>query len=565
MDTIEAPASAGVISITPEDLSERNDPCGTILWLRDLSLRGRLVGWGIWPAMNRLFREGGEEFFSAISRGEAGYIHFREATSSVFVEVSVSKGTRWKLAVTGYSHPRREFVIWDLWEWTKRTPKGGETPRKLYNAISRVANSLGVRCRHFYGPSAIASPLLRKYGVAEHYPEEEELGEPDLARWALFSGRMQVVKVGVSEEPAKEYDLNSAYAWGMSRLPSLKGARFRTSGGVDWDWFGRYGGWALMRVRWSIPKQSGRQPTPIYPFPVRVRSEDGGGVEYPRQGEGWYWSPLVVEAQKHFGQYMQVLECRHLELDSLESPFAWLADVYGQREYWKRGSLEDTILKWSLSCVWGKLCQRKEEKWRTNSRNLLWAGMATSIVNGELLRVAMIEPRRVWHIHVDSILLGGDRDHLGGWKGDLLGQWRCRRYQSVQQYRVGVWRGLTEDGWHEKTQGIPSGVLDWNTAEDEWRTFGPLGRVPVKWSEFQGFGCPSYEDWLTEKEQAYMMPCFPGKMVNLQEAAMRRRLGTLAVTFQPPDDVPNPMPYEDAEDSFGLDHNPERRQERFGA
>src|SRR5205814_3761910 len=95
-------------------------------------------------------------------------------------------------------------------------------------------------------------------------------------------------------------------------------------------------------------------------------------------------------------------------------------------------------------------------------RSLAWAGMATSLVNAELLRMAMNNPSAVWAFGVDSLI---SSDILSGYSTGItgtLGGWKRSDYNAIEAYQPGLWRCLRADGtWKEKSRGVPESCFNW--------------------------------------------------------------------------------------------------------
>ncbi len=499
--------------------------------LLGLGCRGRVVGWGIWREMNLALRD--------LTPGEASHLSQELPLIWRGFTIRQSGKVRWSIERDG-----RRVVIWDLWNWVKRPPRQGETARALYLAIKSAGDKMGVSPRGFYGNGNLASPLLRAHNVEDHMPDRG-LGIEEFAAKAFFGGRIQSVRIGAHRGPVYEYDLNSAYAWGLSQLPEITGSS------VCWksdDW--KHDDWSLIEVEWNIP----RQKAPIYPFPVR---SSGGKVEYPRCGRGWQWSPLYVEAKRHWPKSLKMHNA--ITLDTTDrKPFAFVNDLYESRQA-MANPLEAAVAKWTLSALWGKLCQRPHGRpERQSYRSLAWAGMATSLVNAELLRVAMKEPSAVWSFGVDSLV---SSSAMSVYLGTGLGEWKEAQYREIEAYQPGFWRMLRSDGtWKEKSRGVPEGTFDWEEGASEWRKYGSFGRVPVSWTEFVGISSfdqsLSLSNWLTEKKIESLVLLRPGGVKGLRDFQRAGAGGTR--TWEPPDRITDT---EEFGVGYGLDHSANAEQE----
>lgn len=489
--------------------------------LVNLAPLGRVVGWGIWKQMNLALRDIGPRGAEVLSQE----LPFQWNGFTI----RQSGKVRWSIERGG-----ARVVIWDLWNWVKRPPRKGETARALYLAIKSAGSKMGVRPRGFYGNGNLATPILRVNEVI--CPVLEELNTK--SREAFYGGRIQSIRIGHFNGPVYEYDLNSAYAWGLSQLPEITGIGHR----------GQVSPWRLVDVEWDIP----RQKAPIYPFPARDKE---GKVEYPRCGRGWHWSALYDEAKRHFPKYVTFhdhipIMCRD------ERPFSFIHDLYRVRQS-MTNPLEASVAKWTLSALWGKLCQRPHCRPERNSyRCLAWAGMSTSLVNAELFRVAMKSPSSVWSFGVDSLMTSGE---MSIYEGSELGAWKCSRYNGIQAYQPGFWRCKREDGtWKQKSRGIPEGAFNWEEAEKEWKKFGSYGRVPVSWEEFVGLSSVTGNscDWLSSKVLEMAVLLRPGGLKGLLDLQRAGADGNRV--WAPPDRVEETG---DFFDGYGIDHAADTAQE----
>lgn len=439
-------------------------------FLLHLGEEGRIVGVNVYRAMNLcLWNLTPEE---AIQLGKFGEVRF------VGFHIKQTRFLQWEVS-DGKQYAR----VLDLKKWAPRGWSEKDCPVALYRDILATGKWLGVHPRMFYSLSQLAAPILRNAKVYEHLPGKGwELRE--LAEEAFHVGRIQSCRIGHLEKSRYmyEYDLNSAYAWGLSQVPSLRDC-IVTEGEPTTVY-----PWALQKISWDLGK------SPVYPLPARV----DGKVRYDRKGEGWYWSPMVNEAKRHF--HLKVIQSYRLETASAVKPFAFLNDLYNIRRQIKRAEQRD-IAKRTLSAIWGKTCERAGRGFLPRFRCLEWAGMATSVVNAELLRVAMRDPAAVWGFYCDCILT--DKMVLETEEiGDNLGEWKVSRFTDVQYYQPGFFRGKKGIEWKERSRRIPAGLFNWEYARQEWENYGIHGRVPVTLEEFVGISsiADGSEDWLSCRE-----------------------------------------------------------------
>lgn len=492
----------GVVDAVPV-LSDNPGTKDALERLLDCGLRGRVVGWGLWRLMNCALREIGLEGAHILSL-ELPY-EWQGYT------VRVNAKVRWTI-----KQGTRSVTVWDMWNWIKRPPNEGETVHQLYRAIQEVGEVFGVRPTGYFGYGQLASPILRREGIDKKIVYHNEAYE-ELCSRAMFGGRIQSVRIGHFKGRCYEYDLNSAYGWGMSQI----GSRLLLGD--------------LLEVEWDIPKSR----VPIYPFPVRAKDNS---VEYPRQGKGVQWSPLVREAIKHWPKEVKINHggVAGEREPSAISDFDFINDLYAARRQFEGKPLHDKIAKWTISALWGKLCQGSKRGVFPEFRAIDWAGYTTSVVNAEMLRAAMTAPEKVVAFQVDSILSTGP---LGVTTGTGLGEWKVKEYGALQAYQPGIWRGYKGDGtWKERSRGIPEGFLSWDDAATEWQRFGSLGRVGLGWKEFVGLSSISTgEEWLTERNAGGVLLLRPGGLKSLKDLIAAGAGGEKS--WHPPDRISETTSY----------------------
>jgi hypothetical protein len=165
------------------------------------------------------------------------------------------------------------------------------------------------------------------------------------ANAAYYGGRFETSAIGPIPGPIHQYDLRSAYPAAMLHLPCPLHTR--------WEHRPRAkrlpdGGLYLAKVSFAHPD------VPWCGLPLR----QNGGLFWPLQGTGWYWSPELEAAQRHV--HTRIVNVHDLWIARCEcdcQPFEWVGGVYEERR--RLGS--DTRghpLKFALASLYGKLAQR---------------------------------------------------------------------------------------------------------------------------------------------------------------------------------------------------------------
>ena len=349
---------------------------------------------------------------------------------------------------------RRRVTWWDV-AWM------GDDPAALDAELA----ASGCRLTSFHGPGAVAAAWMRKHKVKDHLPPVPEQVE-DAARRAYFGGDIRCFRVGVFDGPVQKYDLNSAYAWALSLLPSFQGGwRQRHASPLNLSRFG------ICRVRWNVGPGRSNPLYPVTPFPWR--GEDGL-VCYPPSGDGWYWSPLVEAAALAWGsQSIRVQEMWEFLPDSpCSRPFEWLEQVYDLRRQAEGSHLAD-VLKVAMSAVYGKLVQ-EPGKWDQPYHHLAAAGLCTALVRSKVLGAATARPEAVISSLTDCLWLRGG-DHLGATHPQGLGQWRHTALDGFSSYSPNYYCERHGQQWERHA----AGVTRWDMDATPYRAFRTILWTPA--------------------------------------------------------------------------------------
>jgi hypothetical protein len=359
---------------------------------------------------------------------------------------------------------------------------------------------LGLNLNSMHGAGATARAVLEKYGVVDHLSDGMPLDVRDRVFRAYFGGRIQLQRVGRCRT-VYGYDINSAYPYAMTQLPSLRDARWYRAPEYDPE------AWAIWHVRWDLG-ESEEMGHCITPFPFRT---ERGKIVYLRQGEGWYWNPEVAAALRHFPGQVEVLEGVALRLPyGDERPFAYVAELYERRRKMKLApeyDVREKVIKLGLNGGYGKLAEgahsygRGGEVTKPRFQNYVFAGLITSITRAKMLEAAMIDPYPVIAFATDCLFT---RVPLPLETGDTLGGWSGGegRHNGIF-VQPGFYKFERKDGSVvPHTRGFMSEEVDWDTIEQEldlWRGSRPLPTA-MKSRRFIGLGAAlagRLDEWCT--------------------------------------------------------------------
>lgn len=364
--------------------------------------------------------------------------------------------------------------------------------RELAEELRRRVYGAGLFITEWHGPGALASYSMREHGIKQHMAvacDEVRLA----ARYAYAAGRFEVYRVGRILQPVWGIDLNSAYPSALRLVPSLSEGSWHHE-----SWEVKRPGqvirpFGLYYVRLRGPVLGAKRPSPLY---HRDRHHE---LTFPWHTEGWYWGPEALMAVK-YGHAVVTEAWQYTGWTT--RPFAYIDDMYGQRQQWKReGNSAQTALKLCMNAKTGKAAQRVG--WRENGRipgwhQLEWAGFVTSYTRASLFDVMRRIPfEHLVAIETDGFYTTYDPAQLGIKASDDLGGWSVDHYEEVMYVQSGLaWlrKGICPTGclhdqsvedcaWTPKRRGLDKESF---TLDDCTAYLDTLVPNDIAWPEFKG-------------------------------------------------------------------------------
>jgi len=324
----------------------------------------------------------------------------------------------------------------------------------LAQRVRDECKKLHLNLSGLHGAGAIADALYRDNGVGG-YGESLQPPPHEIILLSYFGGRFDINSLGFVGT-ATEYDINSAYPEQIRNLPCLAHSRWESTREYQED------NYSLWYVRWNLA------PSELWsPFPYRTSKDT---IQYPRNGAGWYYGSEVRAARKLtpniqvLGGYQHICECDH-------RPFAWIEDIYDQRQKLKQaGDLAEKILKLGMNSGYGKLAESRTN--RPYYQNLLWAGMITAMTRGKLMEVVAQDPEAVVILATDAVYSTRPLDvpvspnELGLWEKHELedlfilknGLYHSTSVNSKGKPLCDARRGYAEINWSEVREAYRNGV-----------------------------------------------------------------------------------------------------------
>lgn len=374
----------------------------------------------------------------------------------------------------------------------------------------------------WHGAGALATTLYRQYDIRSHiarterdyHPRDKRVAEiPEAvnvaAQHAYAGGRFELFRMGHHNGTVYQYDINSAYPDGISRLPSLSNA--------EWEYVENpekiedFGVYHVCYERFH--------PTIAQPLPYR---DMYGRVSFPSFVDGWYWSPEAEIGQTLGGTVTEGWVLHH----DNSYPFAWVRDLYDERKRRKAmGDPSQMAYKLGLNSLYGKMAQRVG--WTLDSplprfHQLEWAGWVTSWTRAKIFHACIYSGNNLIACETDAVFTMAPIVDIDC--GPELGQWEYTEHDWITYLQSGTY--WSNHG--SKYRGFDSGSISHDAAMQWLRdcnfTAPLIGRTTRFVGAGTGLGTPLHRCWVTDSRD--LQPGRSGKRVHIPEACDGCRSGT---------------------------------------
>lgn len=370
---------------------------------------------------------------------------------------------------------------------------------ELMNALAAACGEAECTPRSWIGAGSIAAALLDRFEVGSHHRYDLDIGSDhtatEIVQGAYFGGRVELLHQGVHFNIAAA-DLKSAYPAAMRSLPSLRGAKLRKRWAFNPE---RHGVW---KVRWDL---RGESKTSLAPFPVRVKQS----IFYPLAGEGHYHG-VEVAAALALGYPIEVDYGWVLEGRNTEKPFAWIPELYKQRQRFVReGRAAEKMVKLGLNSLYGKLAQGYGYNARPRYQSYFWAGYVTAATRARVL-LAAAKCRDPVMIATDGIF-ARELGALGPSKG--LGNWERGHVDKLFAAQPGVYEGVTDGEVLQKSRGFFAREVDYAELQEGFESEGADYVYHYESTRFNGLGSSLarkdfsiWRKWTTDRRSILLWP-----------------------------------------------------------
>ncbi|MCD6263144.1 hypothetical protein J7L60_01870 [Candidatus Bathyarchaeota archaeon] len=327
--------------------------------------------------------------------------------------------------------------------------KDAEIAGKLADRLVLALFSLGFRPKTYTSFAAIAADHLRQSGARWRPVQGHPSWALEFAYRSYRGGWIEAIRRGRMEK-VYQVDLNSAYAWAISTLPSmLRGCWVRDRGEPSPD----FDGVAFCRCEVTMSSW-------LHSF--AYKPVKGGVNLYPLGSWETYltWDEVRFIREHNLGEVEVKEYVAFMDLKP-EYPFRkWVEELYGKRKALeKRGcEFEAKIIKQVLASLYGKFIERNKhgEEWETGPLfNPIYASLVTARVRLKVLEAALKVAKDVVMVATDSLFVKSLPDLQ---YGDGLGEWRVKDEGEILVLGAGMFTLRGRDGKTTKKRGFPSDV-----------------------------------------------------------------------------------------------------------
>lgn len=379
---------------------------------------------------------------------------------------------------------------------------------QLMNKLRDAAIEAGYVPTSWHGAGALANVILKQNQVDKHNILDEKMRQKFVH--AYYGGRFQVLQQGEFDN-AYSHDINSAYPYALTMLPTTKG---------EWNQVlpeECETEWALCKVKWKTPKKEF-----LNPFPFRFTKQGFNGVFYPNKGSGWYWKPEVEVALQYFEKYVEIEECWQFTPESDAKPFAFINDLFNtRRKFLREDNDAQIIIKLGMNSCYGKVAQSLGSNNKLPAyQNYFWAGYITSYTRAQVLRLALKNKESVISFATDGVMASEKLTEHNLTK--QLGGWSVEPIENLFVLQPGVY---TYDGSNHKTtiksRGFSYRSVNYDNLRSIWREMGILGDYRYSETRFIGLGSalqsnPPLKNWRRWIKQERVINFAPNGITSME-------------------------------------------------
>jgi hypothetical protein len=325
----------------------------------------------------------------------------------------------------------------------------------------------------WYGAGTLASVLCERYGIRHYNATPNEIKSEIVS--AYYGGRNQILLQGEIGD-CYIHDINSAYPSAMADLPTAIGEWEEISIRKPSD---SLCSWTLCYTEWDLPES-----VLVTPFPFRYK----GRIYWPHKGKGWYWSPEVFSAYRHFGNKIKVTKAYQFYPEDDSKPFDFIPELYEKRKQLiKEGNDAELAIKLGLNSMYGKAAQSIGFRDALPAyQNYFWAGYITSVTRSKIFELAQTVPKDIVFFSTDGVV--SKSQLVEGSKEKNLGEWDVKRLTNFFALQSGVYTFDSGNGVKYKSRGFNYKSVDYDNLRRVWQKEGNKGTHSYDETRFVGLG-----------------------------------------------------------------------------
>lgn len=330
---------------------------------------------------------------------------------------------------------------------------------QLMDILRDILYRADFKIKSWHGPGALAAYALNQHNTSLYMDKGIEDDIIAASRSAYFGGRFEPFLAGYYEGPIWTYDINSAYGYSLSRLPSLTQGKWIHTYYPDRSELSERR-LAFYRISFETGFGSHAMPLP--------HREPNGSVSFPNATNGWFHASeayLVKDDPQADFKEAWIFE------DDGSYPFNWVGEYFDERLRLQAiGDPTEKAYKWAIASFYGQLAQRagwKRTRKAPRWHQLEYAGSITSECRSLVYSVARQAGPGLVSIDTDGIISCVPVGRLPGGSGDRLGQWKIEKYTGILYLQSGIYWLRDESGnWlPPKSRGIPRKKLDFDVVK----------------------------------------------------------------------------------------------------
>lgn len=357
---------------------------------------------------------------------------------------------------------------------------------QMMEILRNALLELDLKITRWDGAGAIAAAMFKQEKVKDHLrelPADVQLA----AQHAYFGGRIEIGKYGHHEGTIHNYDINSAYPWAQSSLPSLAHGRW-IERGEGYDPRNSDSKMIVCLIEWS-----GFDDNVFCPFPYR--SEAQNKVLFPAAGVNWIWKPEVVSALNvkertlNAQWKIKILSAWEFVASSDIKPFKFLEEKYEYRkqiiEETRRTGIFNGVekpIKLGCNSAYGKTAQKSgyntDTKRKPPYHNIAYAGIITSATRARLWEASQQCEDKIIALATDGIYSQAPLK-LNTPKEKILGEWEYSTYDSMTLVQAGFY-------WLREGEKLTSYSRGFDKMTDQKGMAEVLAKVKNAWQDKQG-------------------------------------------------------------------------------